>query len=414
MKFVRFDSVGGASGDMVLGALVDLGVAPDAIQSALDGFPMEPIRIEARRETRHGLTGTAVRVHTRRVVRRRHADAHGPHGHGPRHSDGTRRHLEEIERLIGRAKLPGPVAERSRAVFRRLAEAEARVHNCPLEEIHFHEVGAADSIADIVGACWALHALGVDAVDVGALPVGGGTVRCAHGEYPLPAPAVVELLRGFPVRRVDEEKEMVTPTGAALLMEWKSVAAAPAEGRVVRAGLGFGHHELQGRPNALRAVLMESDEPAGAVEHCLVLECEMDDCSGEWIGALLPRLLEAGALDVFTVGVQMKKHRPGVLLSVLCRPEHREALLDLIFRQSTTFGVREHAVRRTVLARRWEAVPTPYGDIRVKIGEWKGGVVTRAPEMEDCIARATEHGVAPRVVFEAARASAGDAPAERA
>ncbi|MBN1269519.1 MAG: nickel pincer cofactor biosynthesis protein LarC [Kiritimatiellae bacterium] len=394
MKILQFDSVGGASGDMILGALFDLGADKAGAEQALASLALEPFRIEAAPFGSHGLHGTRVTV--RLLGEKRHTDEHG-HEHGRRFS--------EIRELISRSALPETVKGNCISVFTRIAEAEAAIHAVPVDEVHFHEVGALDSIIDIVGSCLALEELGVEAVAVGPLPLGRGTVTCRHGVYPVPAPATVRLLEGFPVVQTEEPHELVTPTGAALLTTWRTLDAPPAGSRIVRAGYGFGHHTLGGRPNVLRAVLLEKGTAEEA--SCLVLESNIDDTVPELLGALMGRLLEAGALDAFTTAVQMKKQRPGTLLTVLCRPEQREALLDLIFRESTTFGVREYVTQRTMLERRFAEVQTPYGAVRVKIGTWRGQDVTVAPEMDDCIKRAKEKDVPVRQVYEAAAKAAG-------
>jgi len=303
--------------------------------------------------------------------------------------------------------LPDAVKEASVRVFTRIAEVEARMHATTVDRIHFHEVGALDSIVDIAGCCLALHRLGVDGVIVGPLPQGRGTIRCAHGVYPNPAPATVELLKGMAVVQTEEPHELVTPTGAALLAAWKTMAAAPDGATVAKVGYGLGQRELAHRPNLLRAVLLEVDpQPRAAATAGLVLERNLDDVTPELIGALTQRLLAAGALEVFTTAAQMKKQRPGVLLTVLCTGAERETMLDLIFRESTTFGVREYAVQRTVLERRRVEVATPFGAVEVKIGAWRGEDVTWAPEMDDCVLRAQERGVPVRRVYESAQQAA--------
>lgn len=396
MKVLQFDSVGGASGDLILGALVELGVDPAWLERELQTLDVGPFRLVIAPFGSHGLHGTQVTVQVH--------DHDHDHGHEHTHGGGHVHHaatLADIEARIRGSRLPDPVKELSLRVFGRVADAEARIHRKDRSEIHFHEVGAVDSLVDIVGCCLGLHALDVGAVAVGPLPQGRGTVRCQHGVYPNPAPATVELLVGMPVVQTDETSELVTPTGAALLAEWKSLEAPPPGARVVRAGYSFGHHRLAGRPNVLRAVLLETDAATGE-DACLVLECNVDDATPEVIGGLTGQLLEAGALDVFTTAVHMKKQRPGMLLTVLARPSERERLLDLIFRESTTFGVRERIERRTVLDRRIETVTTEYGPVRVKIGRWKGEDVTASPEFEDCHRLAQERGVAMRRVYEAA------------
>ncbi len=393
MKRLHVDSVGGASGDMLLGALVDLGVDPVRIQTELARFLPDAFDIEAQPFESHGIRGTRV------AVRASETDAH--------------RTLGDIRALIEPAPLPAPVKERSLAVFTRLAEAEAHVHGTTADQVHFHEVGAIDSIVDIVGVCLGLHELGVESISVGPLPAGTGTLVCRHGIYPNPAPATLELLKGVQTVPTDEPFELVTPTGAALLTVWSSLEKPSAGGRLVGVGYGFGHHLLQSRPNLLRASLFEDAPENGKAgeDDCLVLECNLDDTTPELVGALLPRLLEAGARDAFTTAIQMKKQRPGVLLTVLCRSDRRDAVLDLLFRESTTFGVREYSVRRTVLKRQLVEVTTPYGRVRVKVGRWRGDEVTAAPEMEDCIRLAAAANVAVRRVYEAASAAAHARPA---
>jgi pyridinium-3,5-bisthiocarboxylic acid mononucleotide nickel chelatase len=398
MRSVRFESLGGASGDMVLAALAGLGADLDAVARAVASLGVEPFRIERSEVAEGGLRGTRVTVHAEA--------AHGNGVHAHPHAHG--RSCADIRALIERGALSERARRESLAVFRRLAEAEALVHGTTPDEVHFHEVGALDSIVDIVGACVALDLLGAERVECAPLPEGHGAVRTAHGLLPVPAPATVELLRGFPVTQTDEPFELVTPTGAALLTTWVALSAPSAEQaagpRVTLAWANaFGHRRLQGRPNLLRARLMETAPAAGAGEdECLVLECNLDDTVPELIGALTQALLAAGALDAFTTAVQMKKQRPGTLLTALCLPQDRAALLDLLFRESTTFGVREHTARRTVLARRFEEARTPYGVVRVKVGTWRGRDVTRSPEHEDCARLARERGVAVRAVYEAA------------
>ena len=407
MKILQLESVGGASGDMILGALADLGVDLSQVEATIQSLAPESIHFHIDSAESHGLHGTRVTVHAHEHEGshdhepHHHDDEVHSHSHGHSHGHGPHRGLQEITTMIEAAGLPDNVRQQSLAVFRRIAEAEARVHRVDIQEIHFHEVGALDSIADIVGGCLALSLLDVDQVVVGPLPVGRGTVVCAHGEYPAPAPATLLLLHDYPLVQTDEPFELVTPTGAALLSEWKTDHRPPAGSRVVRVGYGFGHRALNQRPNVLRAMLLDSDEDAES-DVCMVMECNVDDGNPELLGVLTESLLAAGALDVFTTAVQMKKQRPGTLVTVLCRPSDRDAMLDLLFRESTTFGVRHYDVDRTTLPRRIETVSTPFGDVRVKVGTWKGHQVTRSPEMEDCRVRARDHGVSVRAVYDAA------------
>ncbi len=424
MKHLHVDPVGGASGDMVLGALLDLGAPLEALRAPLAALRFGAFTLDAAPAAERGLRGTRVGVRLPGDAGHDHDHKHGhgrDHQHGQDrgrggaaahgHAHGGRapqRGLREIRALLEAGALPAAVRDDSLRVFERLAEAEARVHGSQPEEVHFHEVGAADAIVDIVGACLARHALGIASVSVGPFPLGHGTVTCAHGVLPVPAPATVELLKGWPVQPDDEPFELVTPTGAALLTAWRTDAAIPAGARLVAAGHGFGQRTLCHRPNLLRALLFETAPAAEAAapDDCRVLETNLDDLSPQLAGALLDRLLAAGALDAFLTPIQMKKQRPGVLLTVLCRPDRRAALLDVLFRESTTFGVREYPVARTVLEREHRHVDTPYGSVRVKIGYWQGEPVTAAPEYEDCRRAAARAGAPLRRVIEAAARAA--------
>jgi pyridinium-3,5-bisthiocarboxylic acid mononucleotide nickel chelatase len=389
MRILRFDSVGGASGDMILASLCALGVSPYEIRSRLSVLALDPFDILAEPAEDHGVHGLRVTVQCHQ-----HAHAH--------------RHYSDIRVMIGSSELPERVKHLSQETFRRLAVAEGAVHGVSPDEVHFHEVGAMDSIVDVIGSCIALDMLGVDAVCVSPLPMGSGVVQCAHGLLPIPAPATVELLRGSAVVQTAEPFETVTPTGAALLVTWTSVlrAAEPgAPATVGQCGHGIGHRRMLQRPNLLRATILESVAAGTEGDECTVLECNIDDSSPELIGALAVRLMEAGALDVFTVPAQMKKQRPGSLLTALCRTELRDRLVDMIFAESTTFGIRERTTRRIVLPRRIVEVSTPYGTVRIKIGAWKGRDVTRSPEYEDCVRCADRSGVPVRMVYEAAIAA---------
>ncbi len=386
---------------MLLAALIDLGVPVEGLNDTLARLGTAELKLHADATQDRGLRGTRVTVHAHEA---------GAHGQGDNHA--PHRGLKEIRRLIEAAGLPAGVPARALAVFARLAEAEAKVHGTTPEQIHFHEVGALDAIADIVGACAALELLQVNAVSVGPLPLGHGTVNCAHGVLPVPAPATVVLLNGMATAQADEPFEMVTPTGAALLSTWRTAEAPPDGARLAGCGVGLGHRALRGRPNLLRALLFEIPEAgAAAKDTCLVLETNIDDMTPELIGALIPSLLKAGAWDAFVTPVQMKKQRPGALVTVLAAPSLREALLDLLFRETPTFGVRERLCSRTMLDRRIETVATSYGPVRIKVGLWHGEVVTRAPEYDDCLARAEACGIAVRTIYEAACAAAVVCPA---
>lgn len=393
MNALHIESIGGASGDMILAALIDLGIDRQLLTAQLNRLDVEPFEIAVSDVNNSGLRGTQVRVNLVDKERNRNAPPH--------------RNLGDIQRILAKSNLDEAVTAKSLKVFRRLAEAEARVHGTTPDKIHFHEVGAVDSIVDIVGACLAMSMLNCRYVSVAPLPLGVGSTKSAHGVIPIPVPATVELLKGQPVTWTDVPYEMVTPTGAALLSTFRNLDA-PTETCVITAiGHGFGHRTLDSRPNLLRAFLLEIADAPAETGKCLVLESNLDDTSPELIGSLTKRLFDAGALDVFVTPVQMKKQRPGMLLTVLCRPKDKPAFLDLIFRESATFGVREYAAARTILDRRHEVVKTAYGKVHVKIGRWRGEDITHSPEYDDCVKCAAEHGIPARAVYEAALRAAG-------
>jgi pyridinium-3,5-bisthiocarboxylic acid mononucleotide nickel chelatase len=413
MKMIHFDLLGGASGDMLLGALIGLGIDANDLEEQLNGLAVEPIHLHVRPAASRDIHGTQVVVHTNENGEHHHhhpePDTHHHHHHAEpdahhhhHHHHAPHRGLNAIRQLIQAAALPDAVKSMSLTVFQRLGEAEAEIHGTTVDQIHFHEVGALDSIADIVGCCLCLHQLGVDQVSLSPLPYGHGTIECAHGTYPNPAPATVALSRQLPTIFVDEPFELVTPTAAALLSTWRT-QAAPAPGAAPqKVAYSIGHRTLHTRPNVLRATLYETTETDTTPDTCLVLESNIDDTPPELIGILTEKLLDAGALDVYTVPVSMKKQRPGTLLTILCTPATRETMLDLVFAESTTFGIRESHVQRTVLERQLRSVETPYGTVRIKVGKWRGKEVTRSPEIEDCRQHAATHGVPVRVVYDAA------------
>ena len=408
---LRFDSVGGASGDMVLSALAALGADLAVIERTINSFFPEPLRFHAEPASAAGLNGLRVTVHAEHHHHHEDEwpDAHTHHDHGSAHARAqghAHRGLAEIGHLLSHAPVSDLTRTRALAVFRTLAEAEAKVHGKTPETVHFHEVGAWDSVADIVGSCLALEQLGVDGVSCGPLPAGTGTISCAHGEMPNPAPATQELLSGMAVTQTDEPFELVTPTGAALLRVWtRTLATLPETASVLRSAFGFGSRTLNGRPNVLRATLLAETEAAPSVPPAdlLVLETNLDDCNPEWIGALTSDLLERGALDVWHTPIVMKKGRSGTLLSVLAAVSNAAALRERIFRSTTTFGIRFYPVQRETLTRRIENVRTPWGDVPVKIGSLRGEDITLSPEHDACAALAQANNLVPRQIYEAAK-----------
>ncbi|NLL84375.1 MAG: LarC family nickel insertion protein [Lentisphaerae bacterium] len=418
MKYIRFDAVGGASGDMILAALAGLGADIPAVIADIAKRLPEPLAAHLEPVSSHGLNGLRVKLSSEPVAGgvwvdaveghghghgHKHGHGHGhehggEHGHGHKHGEGhVHRTLREVEPLLGGDSL-------ALAVFKRLAVAEGAVHGKSFEDVHFHEVGALDSIADIAGACLALKRLGVTGITVGPLPNGTGTIECAHGVMPNPAPATVELLQGMETVATDEPFELVTPTAAALFAVWREeLATPPARLRVVRSAFGFGRRMLLGRPNVLRATLLEAvASDASDVDGLTILETNLDDCNPQWIGDLVGRVMEIGALDAWATPATFKKGRSGVVFAVLVKSDDVLVMEELIFKATTTFGIRHRRVERSVLERRFERVVTCWGEVRVKVGSRDGRDVTKTPEYEDCARLATAAGVTARQVYEAA------------
>jgi uncharacterized protein (TIGR00299 family) protein len=384
MKTLYFDCFAGASGDMILGALVGVGVDPQALREQLSLLDVSGYEIEFAVVNRSGLSATHARVLTR------HEHAH--------------RHLGDILKIIDASRLNETVKERAARIFSRLAAAEARVHNEPIEKIHFHEVGALDAIVDVVGACIGFELLGVERFLCSPLHVGSGTVKMAHGVFPVPPPAVAEILAGVPIYSTAISGELVTPTGAAIIRTVCEDYGPLPPMRVERTGYGAGTREYEDFPNVLRLMLGDDErQAAGKTERLLVIETNIDDMSPQLFGYVMEQALENSALDCYLTPVQMKKNRPGVLLTILCRPQEREALTDLLFRETTTLGVRCYEVERRALERETVRAETPFGPIDVKVARLNGRVVNEMPEYEQCRAAARAAGVAFRVVEAAVR-----------
>jgi uncharacterized protein (TIGR00299 family) protein len=487
MRIAYLECSSGISGDMFLGALVDAGVSLRVLEEAVAGLGVgaqlrvsrvdrsgitatkvdvmvagvadRPREVLEQSHSEEASTQSAQRTAAESAEGEAHAHGHGEHLHGSRtgtsathshehshdsrtgtypthsheHSDNTRtgvsaphshgRHLSEIKRMIGAAKISERAKQTAIAIFEALGAAEAKIHNMDIERVHFHEVGAVDALVDIVGAAVGAEALGVDEIVCSPLNVGGGTVKCAHGVFPVPAPATVELLKGAPVFSSGVQAELVTPTGAAIVTTLASRFAAFPAMRIEKTGYGAGSRDFAGQANVVRITVGESipkntsfmrgvlmnaapsgsaqeasgespEHPAEisvqafsrepAPESITVLEANLDDLNPQVFGYVLEKLLAEGALDAFGAPVQMKKNRPGTLLTVLCRPEDAAKLIHLLFAETTTLGVRRREEQRQVLTRRWEPVSTPWGDVRMKIGSLNGTVTNYAPEYEDC------------------------------
>jgi len=319
--------------------------------------------------------------------------------------------LTEIRRIISAASISAAAKTTAMTIFEALGRAEAKIHNTSLEEVHFHEVGSADAMVDIVCAAVGVEALGVDEIICSPLNVGGGTVECAHGTIPVPAPATVELLAGAPVYSSGVMKELVTPTGAAIVKTLVSRFAAFPQIKIEKSGYGAGTRDFPGHPNVLRLTVGESvcNVAANTASDTItVLEANLDDLNPQVFGYVMERLLEEGALDAFGVPVQMKKNRPGTVLTVLCKPEDAGKLSQIIFTETTTLGVRRRDEARQTLARRWEKVSTSWGEVKIKIASINGCDTNYAPEYEDCRRIAAEHHIPLKTVIqEAARAYLG-------
>lgn len=380
MRVAWFDASAGASGDMILGALVDAGASLDAIGEVLATLPLTGYRLSQERVSSHGVAAARVTVTL--------TDDH-PH----------ERRLSDVLRVLDGGRLPDPVRTGAERIFRRLADAEAKVHGTSVEAVHFHEVGAVDAIVDVVGAMTALHLLGIEDVTVSPLPITHGWVTGAHGRMPVPAWATMELLTGVPTRPLDLEGEVLTPTGAAILTTLATSYAPPAIAPE-RIGYGAGSRDF-GIANVLRVVVGVT---AATPWQVAVIEANIDDMNPEWYEQAVERLFEAGALDVTLSPLQMKKGRPGVLLRVVGAMSDRETLTDVILRETTSLGVRWFAAERECLAREWCEVTTDFGPVRVKIGRRNGEVVNIAPEYESC--RAAARGASLAVVYAAATEAA--------
>jgi pyridinium-3,5-bisthiocarboxylic acid mononucleotide nickel chelatase len=414
MKTLYLDTFSGLSGDMLIGALIDLGVDVRRLERELKKLKLRGYHLHVARKQKSGIEGVKFDVHL--------AGAHVPdhvHDHGHEHHQADRRTFAEIKKLIGTSRLSSWVKRKSVAVFERIAVAEAKIHGMPPERVHFHEVGAVDSIVDIVGACIALELLGKPSVLSAPVVEGVGWVNCAHGRFPIPAPATLAILgaRGIGLTQCEEPHELVTPTGAALLAEFAE-SFGPMRGLVAgKIGFGLGTRDNQTRPNVLRAVLgstnskrktQTSDSPESKARHdwetdaVAVLETNLDDLTGEILGHFIERALTAGALDVFYTPIQMKKNRPGVLLTVLCAEADADKFAEMILRETTAFGVRRTVAERRKLRREFKALNTSFGTVTVKIGTLDGRVVQASPEYESCKKLSERAKVPLRQVYEAA------------
>jgi len=387
MKIAYFDCIAGASGDMILGALVDAGLPLTTLQKELTALNLNEFELKSSKVSKNGFSATKVDV----IV-------HEHHHHNDGHHPG--RHLSDIEGLIRASEISHPIQEKAIAMFQRLAEVEAGIHNAPLEKVHLHEVGGVDTIVDIVGTLVGLDALGIEDVFTSPLPLGRGFVKGAHGQIPLPAPATAALLKGIPINGSEIEMELVTPTGAVLLSSLSSGFGPIPAMTPEKIGYGAGGRDLP-IPNVIR-ILIGEQGPQSTLEQLALIESNIDDNNPEILGYVMDKVLAEGALDVFFTPIQMKKNRPGILLSVLCRAGSVDAIENILLNETTTLGLRRQWVERRCLKRSFATVETPYGQIGVKIAHLPDGTTKSAPEYEDCRKAALNCSVPIRQVYDAA------------
>jgi len=399
-RVLYLDGFSGISGDMLLGAFLDAGLPIEALRTALGSLAVSGYSIAAEPVLRAGVSATRFVVQEDGGPGHEHSHAHVDeqgnvhvHSHAHDHEPGHHHNsLPEIRALIDASSLSQSGKTRAKALFQRLADAEARIHQMPIEEVHLHEVGELDSIIDIVGAVFAMEWAGADRIVCSPLNVGGGTVKSAHGIFPVPAPATLALLGDAPIYSGSIQKELVTPTGALLATSYADSFGPIPPMTIEKIGYGAGTRDNEGTPNVLRILIGQSTERPHS-ERVVVIECEIDDMNPQLFGTAMERLYAAGALEVFYVPVQMKKNRPGTLLTVVAKPERKGEIADIIFREATTIGLRHSEVARECLQRELVTVDTPLGAVRVKVARRDGRVVNAAPEFDDCARLAAAHNL---------------------
>jgi uncharacterized protein (TIGR00299 family) protein len=386
MKLAYFDCFSGISGDMTLGALIDAGCSVELLRAELKSLPVPGWILTTEKVWKNGMSATYVRVQTE--------------------DQQKHRSLTTILEILTNSQLAAPVRERASRIFQKLGEAEGYVHDASIEKVHFHEVGAVDAIVDIVGSCVGFHALGIERFACSVLNVGGGIAKMAHGVLPVPAPATARLLQGAPTFSNGVQRELVTPTGAAIVATLCDSFGPQPPMTVSAIGYGAGTADLEGQPNVVRIMIGDSVENVAQAcdEEISIIEANLDDMNPQIYGYVLEKALSAGALDVYTTALQMKKSRPGTLLTVLCRPQDADKMMSLIFAETTTFGVRTHRAQRRALPREWVNVSTSYGSVRIKLSRSNGHILHVTPEYDDCRKLAVEKQVPlQQVISEALR-----------
>ena len=430
MRILYLDCFSGISGDMFVGALTDLGVAPSVFEWELTKIALEDHHLHFERQQRKGIAGVKFGVHAGAVHVHSEHEHHEGHDHQHEHDHGDHHHhhdhanspdkqsperttdeqelvptvnrtYRDIVQLIEESDLSDFTKKHSLGVFRRLAIAEAKVHDCSIDDVHFHEVGALDSIVDVVLACVGIESLGVAEIHFSQLIDGQGSIHCAHGEYPIPSPATIEILAGLPLSQIAVPFELITPTGAALVAEFQSSVGRFPAIRPTKTGYGLGSRDLPERANVLRAIVGEKIVSSGP-ERLFEVQATIDDMTPEHLGAAIDKIRETGAAEAFFSPVQMKKSRPGILLTALCRPDQLAEVQEIILRHTSTFGVRSREVDRLALDRSFVSVTTPYGALAIKLGRLRGEVIQVAPEFEDCRKAAEKANVPIKTVYDAA------------
>jgi uncharacterized protein (TIGR00299 family) protein len=380
MKILYYDCFSGISGDMNLGAMIDLGVEEAFLVNELNKLNLQGWKLEAVKDQRHGINGTKVTV---RQTRHEH----------------THRHLSDIEKIINNSDLDGNTKILSKKIFMKVAEAEAAVHGIDIEKVHFHEVGAVDSIIDIVGAAICFNALKIDEVHVSTVELGGGMVKCDHGKLPVPAPATAEIIKDIPSKRGGVDFEATTPTGAAIIAALGNVFNSVHPFKITKTAYGVGQKDHPDVPNLLRVFLGETEDSVETGHEALLIECNIDDMNPEFYEHISERLFTSGASDVFLSNIIMKKGRPGVILSVIIEKEHADTVKEILFTESTTLGIRSFPFKKDTLVRKFESVDTIYGLFPVKRSFYKGKEVSCKPEYEDCRKIAVKLGLPVKEIY---------------
>jgi uncharacterized protein (TIGR00299 family) protein len=380
MKILSYDCFSGISGDMNLGAMIDLGIEKEYLINELNKLNMEGWELQTERDQRHGIFGTKATV-----KQTKHEHAH--------------RHLSDIKKIVFDSSLDSKVKELSMKIFTIIAEAEAKVHNSSIEEVHFHEVGAIDSIIDVVGAAICFNALNVDTVLVSPVELGGGVVQCDHGKLPVPAPATAEIIKGIPVTKGGVDFEATTPTGAAIIAAFGTHFGSNMVFKTEKSGYGIGHKKHDEVPNILRVTLGETVAARETGHEAIMLECNIDDMNPEFFDYISEKLFKSGASDVFLSNIIMKKGRPVVILHVICEKESEDSVKKIIFTESTSLGIRVFPFKKETLSREFETIKTEFGQVRIKRSFYDGAEVSVKPEYDDCKEIASEKNIPIKEVY---------------